>query len=587
MAPQRPGQTTSRRQSGTSGARRTRISEQSWLPHTSGNSGSSMTPIRRFQQHCRTGNLSAEGLFQGLNRQEALDSMELIKHEFTRFMAAQEKGKGNAESNSTDIEPEENRAGDDVDNPDTKGDTAAMEDSGDETDTVVAGRHDGQRGKWTEEERYQHLALFWGKRNWGRFFSLYKEYNQTAKSSVPVSKWNRFVNWFWTTLTQKHMAEEQDLLERIRTHTTSASSVDAAKYLPGAQLELEQNVLRDYQRMLRSMNTEDMSCVSLRFTMASLYNSHTAYVSHLRLKKITPQTATKTVNQILANYFSKRQGKPISIQIVKSQVQQGCHWHELMFSTESKYLGLGLVLLLPTRKFSNTAEIATDDFWTFVCQQIPKLPQRVLDLALAMQPIGEASQLEGIGNVSVPLLGYELRQAVSLDIKDLERDKFDACLATYPTLDIKAAFRNIKASKRTSNPDRIQDLVRKEWERKNKRDGDAFLDKADEIERTAARQTIILRRHARDRLSRVASQGTESDTESSDDSFVPLSQDCSSVSESGDESTSEQDDSSQVLQEDQSPDGNQSSSEDGSASTNECAHVSPARILITTEVKHI
>lgn len=588
MAPQRPEQAATRRQSRTPRASRNRISEPSSVSQAGLNGGPSMTPIRRFQNHRRAGSLSAEGLFQGLNRQQAMDSMELIQHEFTRFMAAQDKGKGPAGSNSTDIDVEEHDTCDDVDNANSKEDANAMEASGDETDTVVAGRQGGRKGKWTEEERYDHLALFWGNRRWGRFFSLYKEFDQSnSKSPVPVSKWNRFVTWFWNTLTQEHMSDQQDLLQRIRTHKSYAPKVDSTKYLPGARLELEQNVLRDYQRMLRSMNSENLSRIAQRFTMASLYNSHTAYVRHLRLKNISPQTASKTVNQILATYFSEQQGKPISIQIVKNQVQQGRHWHELMFSTESKHLGLGLVVLLPTEKFSNIAETATDNLWTFVCQQIPKLPQRVLDLALAMQPIGEAIQVEGLGNVSVPLLGYELREAVSLNITDLERDKFNACLTTYPTLDIKAAFCTIKASKRTANPDRIQDLVRKEWEAKNKRDGDAFLDRADQIERSAVRETIMLRRHGRDRLSKVASEGSASDTESSDDSFVPSSDDGSSVGESGNESNADQDDHSQESQEIQSSDGNESSSEDSSASTHDNPHISPSRAKISTEVKYI
>ena len=188
MAPQRPEQAANRRQSRTPRASRNSISEQPSLSPAGRNGGSSMTPIRRFQHHRRAGNLSAEGLFQGLNCQEAIDSMELIHHEFTRFMAAQEKGKGPAGTNSTDIDGEGNDNCDDVDNPDSKEDSTAMEASEDETNTVVTGRQGGQKGKWTEEQRYQHLALFWGKRNWVRFFSLYKEFNQSSKSIVPVSK---------------------------------------------------------------------------------------------------------------------------------------------------------------------------------------------------------------------------------------------------------------------------------------------------------------------------------------------------------------------------------------------------------------
>ena len=64
------------------------------------------------------------------------------------------------------------------------------------------------------------------------------------------------------------MAEQQDLLERIRTHTTSAPKVDEARYLPGARLQLEENVLPDYQKVLRSLNTEDISQIAQRFTLA-------------------------------------------------------------------------------------------------------------------------------------------------------------------------------------------------------------------------------------------------------------------------------------------------------------------------------
>src|ERR1700760_4033341 len=131
MAPQRPEQAATRRQSRTPRASRNRISEPSSVSQAGLNGGPSMTPIRRFQNHRRAGSLSAEGLFQGLNRQQAMDSMELIQHEFTRFMAAPDKGKGPAGSNSTDIDVEEHDACDDVDNPNSKEDANAMEASGD------------------------------------------------------------------------------------------------------------------------------------------------------------------------------------------------------------------------------------------------------------------------------------------------------------------------------------------------------------------------------------------------------------------------------------------------------------------------
>ena len=82
------------------------------------------------------------------------------------------------------------------------------------------------------------------------------------------------------------------------------------------------------------MNTEDLSHISQRFTLPSLYISHTAYVSHLRLKNITPQTAGNTVNQIPTNSFSMRQGKQFSIQTVKNQVKHGSHWHDFHYHSK-------------------------------------------------------------------------------------------------------------------------------------------------------------------------------------------------------------------------------------------------------------
>jgi len=566
MAPQRQNQSSSRRSSVAPGISRNRVSNQAPRHH---NSSPNMTPIRRFKRHRDAGSLSAEGLFHGLNSKEASDSMELIQHEFERFMANREKGKGKAREDGTDIEEEDDSAIDDA--ADSRG-LGMEEETGDEEEQGV------QKGKYTQEERYQHLLAFWEKRKWSQFFSLYKRYD--AKAKFPLSQWNRYVNRFWATLTKDHMADQQDVLERIRTHSTIAAKVDETKYLPAARFELEEKVLRDYQKVLRSLNTEDISRISQRFTLATLYTSHYEYVKHLRSLNVTGQTASKTVNQILSNYFTERQGKPMSIQNIKNQVQAGRHWYELMTSSDTAHFGLGLVVLLPTRKFSNMAFIA-DDIWTFLLKQIPQVPQIVLDLGVAMNSIGQAVQVEGIGNVTAPLLGYELRKAV--DLPELNRDSFNACLATYPTLDIKAAYRTIKVAKRTTNPDRVQDLVQKEWERKNQRDAHEFLARADQVERSAQRESLILRRQGRDRLSKVATEIEHSEDSSSDETFVPLNSEIELVVESSDESSSDDSAASQPS-EPANPGGYESISEDSSDSSDSGSEVLPSITQISTKV---
>jgi len=503
MAPQRNRDSSRHTSSATPGPSRQIVSKRGSLNRRQNSIEPSLTPIRRLR-HKNAGKISVQGIFNGLNPDEASNSMKLIKEEFNRFMAEQGKGKGRAIDPEEDIEAES----------DSHSDEETDKDESDMAEEEVQERIDGKQ--MSEEQRYQQLVVFWGKRNWSTIFSFYTEYD--SKSTLKLSSWNRFISWFWQALSKEHMAEQQDVLQRLRTSTSLAPKVADKPHVSALGLQLEEDVLRDYQKVLRSLNTEDLSKLVQRFHLAKLYGSHCAYVAHLRLRPMNPQTARQTVNQILSTFFSQKQGKKISIQTIKNQVQAGRHWHEFMHANETRGFGVGLTLLLPTRKFADLAHTTSDDVWTFLYQCLPKMPRRLIDLAKSLEPIGNALQTEGIGNVKIPLLGYELRAAT--DLTKLDTAKFEACRVSYPDLDCKAAFRTIAAFHRTEDPNKIPNLVRNEWELKNLRDGHAYLDEADRAERSGYRRGVVLRAHARGRFAQAASdaESSEDTDESSEDS---------------------------------------------------------------------
>jgi hypothetical protein len=213
---------------------------------------------------------------------------------------------------------------------------------------------------------------------------------------------------------------------------------------------------------------------------------------------------------------------PVSVQKIQNQVKEGRHWHELLSCRATRQMGAGLLLLLPVSSFGDIVRKTTDPIWTFLLNTLPNLCPRILELAKALTPISEAIDTEGIGLITYPLLGYELRSPTN--IHNLTRSELQACLNSYERLRIPNALRVIKSYRRGQNPDKIRELVRGDWERKNKRDGNAFLQRADDVERSAQRQIKSLRLHGNQRLQRtVINMNLESVTRS-DRSKWPESQ---------------------------------------------------------------
>jgi hypothetical protein len=164
-------------------------------------------------------------------------------------------------------------------------------------------------------------------------------------------------------------------------------------------------------------------------------------------------------------------------------------------------MGAGLLLLLPVSSFGDIVRKTADPIWTFLLNNLPNLCPRILELAAGLTPIAEAIQSQGIGLITYPLLGYEMRSPTNMH--DLNRSELEACLNTYKNLRIPDALRAIQSHGRVRDPDKIAELVRRDWERKNERDGSAFLQRAREVERSAQREIKSLKFQGNQRLQRT------------------------------------------------------------------------------------
>jgi len=185
-----------------------------------------------------------------------------------------------------------------------------------------------------------------------------------------------------------------------------------------------------------------------------------------------------------------------------NHLKEGRHWLELLNTPSIKPYGYGLLLLLPVDGYAHFARKTSDSVWNFFLQNIPNISRRVTDLALALQPLAESLQSQGMGNVDSPMLGYELRLPTNLH--DVSRREFHACLASYPDLEINKALELIKARKRTDNPDNIPTLIRQNWRQNNQRDAHFLQTRANNLRHSSQRQITTLERQANLKLSLCA-----------------------------------------------------------------------------------
>ncbi|RPA93282.1 hypothetical protein L873DRAFT_1847268 [Choiromyces venosus 120613-1] len=119
--------------------------------------------------------------------------------------------------------------------------------------------------------------------------------------------------------------------------------------------------------------------------------------------------------------------------------------------------------------YTDIVRKTADSVWTFLLFQICNILQRIIDLAIALQPISKALQTIGTGHINVVLLGYELRLPTNLH--ELMRSHFNACLASYLDLDVKDTLRTIGLHGRTDDPERILPQARPHYYSRNLNDG--------------------------------------------------------------------------------------------------------------------
>ena len=388
-------------------------------------------------------------------------------------------------------------------------DMAEEDSDNQDQDEAMGDQQEGNRGSGSrvniaearEVMKIQEWQVAWGKLNWRTVFDLYLRYD--SKTKPDLTTWNKLLKWLFTALSEENMSHVQAILRRMRTHTSGAPRLAAAEYHGNGALQLENNVIRDYHNVMRSVTTAELSTITLRLHLAKLYLSHTAYVVHLWERPMKKQTAQNKVNNILYDFFNKEVKRTVSRQTIGNQVKEGRHWEQLLCSQETRQFGFGLMILLPVTDFTDIARKTSDDAWTFLLHKIPKVQnlKRLTDLAKALQPVTSALERERIGEINTPMIGFELRSPTNLH--NVSATNFEACLKVYPNLGIIAALRTIVAHPPTCSPDKIPELIMKEWELKNQRDGNAMLDRAEAITKSAARDSLILQREGEERLRRT------------------------------------------------------------------------------------
>jgi len=306
-----------------------------------------------------------------------------------------------------------------------------------------------------EQKAYRELEVFWGKRNWGRNFDLFNSYDGQTSRSFQV--WNKLLEWLWASLSKEHMNHLLAILIRVWKNETSIPDITDAQDTGRPRSVLQQALIRSYYRVVRADYTQDVCVIAQRFYLVRMCKSHIAYVEEYRRKGMALQTAQERVNQHLYQVFNDELSTAVSLQTIKNHLKDGRHWAEILHTRQTAAFGYGLLLLLPVRGFSDLARKTANSVWQFLLPRIPSISRRIVEVAQALDPIAKAIHNKGIGNVDVPLIGYELHQATNLH--DLLRPQFKTGLGSYPNLDIQPALTVIETKHRTSDPDRIVSLV--------------------------------------------------------------------------------------------------------------------------------
>jgi len=270
-----------------------------------------------------------------------------------------------------------------------------------------------------------------------------------------------------------------------------------------ARSQLQQDLIQNYHHVLRSESKEDIQLILQRFNLIKLYTSHCAYVEQYRSQGNKIQTARQKVNKLLFKIFNDELRTPVSQQTITNHVKEGRHWYDILSSRETHDFGYGLVLVLPVRGYADIVRKTADPIWAFIMTRLSRISHRMVRLATSMQPLGKAIESRVMDRiVHTPMLGYELRSPTSLH--ELSGPEFAACLASYPELGIPETLATIVAHTRKSDPMRIVRLVRQDWANKNRRDGIAFHQRAQDLQRSVQRDVDILEREANRRLHRTA-----------------------------------------------------------------------------------
>ncbi|RPA89514.1 hypothetical protein L873DRAFT_1849265 [Choiromyces venosus 120613-1] len=361
------------------------------------------------------GSISASGYFEGLDHQQASKSMDLQQQEYQRFLTSLLE-----EGSHSMVNPG---------SPHTSHEQNTYENAG--------GSMSEPRLQVAESEVGEDIA----------------NSDRLQVVGVNISTWHQLVNWLWTTLSEEHMSELQGVLYRLCTNQSMMPAVNNSRYsgIKGSQLHID--LVCKYNKVIRSTSTKDISCVTQRFYLANLFKSHGAYVEEFRKQGIATQTACQKVNHLLYDVFNSELGTIVSQQMINNHVKEGWHWYEVLHTQETQHFGEGLLLLLPARGYTDIARKTADSVWTFLLPEICNISPRIIDLAITLQPIAKALQTKGTGHVDVALLGYELRSPTNLH--ELTRSHFNACLASYPDLDVKDTLRTIGLHGRTDDPYRV------------------------------------------------------------------------------------------------------------------------------------
>ncbi|KAG0131792.1 hypothetical protein HOY82DRAFT_539192 [Tuber indicum] len=421
------------------------------------------------------GCLSPTGYFNGLDRGQASRSMERLHFEYQKFISSlpSEPGQSGGPSQELVYRVGPNptvTAGQSIDQESTcrkDGQHVNSRDQGSANNRAPVAEVETNSRTLIQIHR---LEAIWGKRQWSTRFDIYSHYEGPINLTIST---------------------RDSVLFRLRMNSNAMSNIHYERTTGKVRSRLQENVIRDYYRLHRSCTNHDIGSIVQRFHLANLFHSHSAYVQHFHDSKRLPwQTARRDVNIILVQAFTEELHIPVSVHTIRDQVKDGRHWNELLTSPVKRKMGNGLLLLLPTDDFSGIVRKTADPVWTFLVSQLSNICPKMLQLAQALSAIAAAIKTQGIGFITHPLLGYELRSPTNIHV--LTRGEFDACLKLHHNLDIGNALDAIQSHGRDLDPDTIERLVSEDWERKNKRDGMAFLQCAEEIGQSAQREIRAL-----------------------------------------------------------------------------------------------